>query len=310
MKKIFATIASFALALGIVNAQDLAEITEIYNSGAAAITAGDKEGALKSFEQALSLATALGADGEEIAQNCKNVIPDLNLSIAKGLVNSSNYPAAIERIKTTIEIAQKFAHEDVLAEAKNLLPKIIMQNAGSLLNAKDYAGAASAYKEVLDFDPANGLAALRLGLALNGAGDIAGAKEALTLAAENGQQTSAFKQLSNICLKEAASALKAKDFAGAVAAAVNVNQYGENAQAYQIAGQASQQLGKDADAISYFEKYRELSPKAKNAAQIAFTVGALYQKAKNNAKAVEYFQMAVNDPALGAQAKKLIDALK
>ena len=95
MKKIFATIASFALALGIVNAQDLAEITEIYNSGAAAITAGDKEGALKSFEQALSLATALGADGEEIAQNCKNVIPDLNLSIAKGLVNSSNYPAAI-----------------------------------------------------------------------------------------------------------------------------------------------------------------------------------------------------------------------
>ena len=67
MKKIFATIASFALALGIVNAQDLAELTEISNSGAAAITAGDKEGALKSFEQALSLATALGADGEEIS---------------------------------------------------------------------------------------------------------------------------------------------------------------------------------------------------------------------------------------------------
>ena len=153
MKKIFATIASFALALGIVNAQDLAGITEIYNSGAAAITAGDKEGALKSFEQALSLATALGADGEEIAQNCKNVIPDLNLSIAKGLVNSSNYPAAIERIKTTIEIAQNFANEDVLTEATNLLPKIIMQNAGSLLNAKDYAGAASAYKEVLASDP-------------------------------------------------------------------------------------------------------------------------------------------------------------
>ncbi len=311
MKKIISTLAALALAVGYVGAQDLTEITEMYNSGAEAIAAGDKEGALKSFEQAYELAAALGEEGAEIAENCKNVIPELNLSIAKSLVNDTKYTEAIDRIKTTISVAEKFANADILAEAKELLPKVVMQNASVLLNAKKYAEAAEAYKEVLSGDPANGLAAFRLGLALTGAGKTEEAKAALQTAAENGQQAQAYKQLANLFLKEAASDLKAKQYAKAVDAAIKVTEYdGKNSLAFQIAGQASQIQNKDNDAIKYFEKYLELAPTAKNATQIAFTVGALYQKAKNNAKAVEYFQKAVNDPALGDKAKALINALK
>ena len=311
MKKIISTLAALALAAGYVGAQDLTEITEMYNSGAEAIAAGDKEGALKSFEQAYELAAALGEEGAEIAENCKNVIPELNLSIAKSLVNDTKYTEAIDRIKTTISVAEKFANADILAEAKDLMPKVVMQNASVLLNAKKYAEAAEAYKEVLSGDPANGLAAFRLGLALTGAGKTEEDKAALQTAAENGQQAQAYKQLANLFLKEAAADLKAKQYAKAVDAAVKVTEYdGKNSLAFQIAGQASQILNKDNDAIKYFEKYLELAPTAKNATQIAFTVGALYQKAKNNAKAVEYFQKAVNDPALGDKAKALINALK
>lgn len=311
MKKIISTLAALALAAGYVGAQDLTEITEMYNSGAEAIAAGDKEGALKSFEQAYELAAALGEEGAEIAENCKNVIPELNLSIAKSLVNDTKYTEAIDRIKTTISVAEKFANADILAEAKDLMPKVVMQNASVLLNAKKYAEAAEAYKEVLSGDPANGLAAFRLGLALTGAGKTEEAKAALQTAAENGQQAQAYKQLANLFLKEAAADLKAKQYAKAVDAAVKVTEYdGKNSLAFQIAGQASQILNRDNDAIKYFEKYLELAPTAKNATQIAFTVGALYQKAKNNAKAVEYFQKAVNDPALGDKAKALINALK
>lgn len=311
MKKIISTLAALALAVGYVGAQDLTEITEMYNSGAEAIAAGDKEGALKSFEQAYELAAALGEEGAEIAENCKNVIPELNLSIAKSLVNDTKYTEAIDRIKTTISVAEKFANADILAEAKELLPKVVMQNASVLLNAKKYTEAAEAYKEVLSGDPANGLAAFRLGLALTGAGKTEEAKAALQTAAENGQQAQAYKQLANLFLKEAAADLKAKQYDKAVDAAVKVTEYdGKNSLAFQIAGQASQIQNKDNDAIKYFEKYLELAPTAKNATQIAFTVGALYQKAKNNAKAVEYFQKAVNDPALGDKAKALINALK
>ena len=185
-----------------------------------------------------------------------------------------------------------------------------MSKAGNLLNAKEYDAAAAAYKEVLDADPTNGNAALRMGAALNGAGKLEEAKAAFELAAANGQEAAANKQLGNIYLKDAANALKAKKYADAVAAAAKVNDYTENAQAWQIAGQASQAAGKNNDAIKYFEKYLEAAPTASNAGAIAYTVGALYQQAKNNAKAKEFYTKAASDPKYGAEAKKMLDALK
>ena len=75
MKKLIATIAALVVALGAAWAQDLAAVTELYNAGAEAVSAGDKASALKSFEQALEQATALGEEGQEVATNCKNIIP-------------------------------------------------------------------------------------------------------------------------------------------------------------------------------------------------------------------------------------------
>lgn len=310
MKKIFASIVLAALALGSMSAQDLAQITELYNTGAEALSSGDKSTALKAFEQAFEQATALGDEGKEVADNCKAVIPDLYLSIAKDSAKSSDYDGAVAGLKTAIEVAQKYADTGVEEQAKALIPQIIMQKGGALLNAKKYAEAAAAYKEVVDADPTNGTAALRLGMALNAAGKADEAKAALEQAAANGQEKAANKQLGNISLKEAAAALKAKKYADAVTAAVKSSEYVESPQAFQIAGQASQLAGKNNDAIKYFEKYLELSPNAKNATQIAYIVGTLYQGAKNNAKAKEFYAKAVNDPQYGAEAKKMLDALK
>ncbi len=310
MKKIFASIVLAALALGSMSAQDLAQITELYNTGAEALSSGDKSTALKAFEQAFEQATALGDEGKEVADNCKAVIPDLYLSIAKDSAKSSDYDGAVAGLKTAIEVAQKYADAGVEEQAKALIPQIIMQKGGALLNAKKYAEAAAAYKEVVDADPTNGTAALRLGMALNAAGKADEAKAALEQAAANGQEKAANKQLGNISLKEAAAALKAKKYADAVTAAVKSSEYVESPQAFQIAGQASQLAGKNNDAIKYFEKYLELSPNAKNATQIAYIVGTLYQGAKNNAKAKEFYAKAVNDPQYGAEAKKMLDALK
>lgn len=310
MKKILASIAAVVLAFGVANAQDLAQITELYNTGAASLSSDDKQGALAAFEQAYSLATALGAEGQEIADNCKGIIPELNLSIAKDLAMEAKYDEAIAKLNSAVEVANKFANAEIAKEAQELIPQILMQKAGTLLNGKKYAEAAATYQQIVDGDPTNGLAALRLGVALNAAGKRDEARAALAQAAANGQENAANKQLANISLREAAAALKAKDYTKAVEAALETNQYGDNSQAWQIAGQASQLAGKSADAIKYFEKYLELYPTAKNAAQIAFTVGALYQQAKNNEKAREFYSKVTSDPKFGADAKKLLEALK
>jgi len=310
MKKLFITLAAVALCSGVAFAQDLATVTEIYNNGATALSNGDKAAALTAFTDALTKAEALGEEGAEIAKNCKDYIPDIQFAIAKELVNNADYDNAVAELKKTITTAKTYGAEETATGAKDLIPQVLMQKANSALNDKDYAAAAAGYKEVLAEDATNGAAALRLGAALSSLGNKKEAIAAYEQAIENGQADAAKKQLSNLYLKEAANDLKAKDYAGAVANAVKVNEYGENAKAYQIAGQASQMKGDNASAVKYFEKYLNLSPNAANANAITFTVGALYQKLGNNAKAKTYFQKVANDPKFGAQAKQVLSALK
>ncbi|MBR5724822.1 MAG: tetratricopeptide repeat protein [Bacteroidales bacterium] len=310
MKKLIATLATLMLALGAAFAQDLAAVTELYNSGAEAVAAGNKADALNAFVNALQQAEALGDEGQEVVTNCKNIIPNLKMSLAKDLIKETKFDEAVAALRDVEKVAEEYEALDVLDEAKTLIPQVKMSKAGTLLNAKDYAAAAAAYQDILSENPNDGTAALRLGVALNGAGDVEKAKAAFEQAAANGQAATANKQLGNIYLKEAAAALKAKKYADAVTAAVKVNDFTENAQAWQIAGQASQLGGKNNDAIKYFEKYLEASPDASNAGAIAYTVGALYQGAKNNAKAKEFYTKALNDPKYGAEAKKMLDALK
>lgn len=309
MKKIFATIAAIVLAAGLSFAQDLASATELYNNGAAALANGDKAGALEAFNQALTAATALGDEGKEVADNCKNAIPKVTLSLAKDAFKAADYDGAIAKVKEAAEVAGKYGEEEVSEEAAKLLPQFITQKGNGLIK-ENPAAAAAAYKEALELDPENGSTALRLGQALNASGDFEGAVAALEQAAANGQEANAKKQLSTMHLKKASAALKEKKFTDAVNLALKANEYSANPQALQVAGTASQLAGKNNDAIKYFTQYLDAAPTAKNAGQIAYTVGALYQGAKNIEKAKEYYQKASTDPKFGAEAKKLLDTLK
>ncbi|MBR6280038.1 MAG: tetratricopeptide repeat protein [Bacteroidales bacterium] len=309
MKKILLTLSALVLSVGLMSAQDLAQATETYNNGASALSAGEKASALAQFQNALKLAQACGDEGAEIVENCKNVIPSIGLSIAKDLIKAEEYDNAVAKLQDAVKLAEQFSADEVIEEAKGLIPQVMMQKGASLLNAKDYAGAVAAYQSIVDADPANGVAALRLGMALTGAGKTADAIKAFEAAAANGQEATAKKQIANLYLKDAAAALKEKKYADAFAAAVKVNEYAENAQAFLVAGQAAQQLKKNNDAIANFEKYIELSPTAKNAAAITFTVAALYQQAGNKAKALENYKKVTGDASLGAQAKQQVEAL-
>lgn len=310
MKKIVLVLCSFVLTAGILSAQDINQATDTYNFGATALSNGEKESALASFQQALSEAMECGEDGAELVANCKDIIPTLHLSIAKDFIKDEKYDDAVAKLKEAAEVAKEYGSTETSDEATELIPQVFMQKGNSFVNAKKYAEAAEAYKSLLEIDATNGMALLRLGVALTGAGDNAGAIEAFKKAADNGQANTAKKQLANIYLKQAAADLKAKKYAEAIVAAEEVGKYAENAQAYLVAGQASQQLKKNNEAIAYFEKYLTASPNAKNAPAISFTVAALYQQAGNKEKAVEFYQKVATDPTYGGQAKAQLDALK
>ena len=309
MKKIFLLFTAAVMTAGVVFAQDINQATENYNNGAMELQMGNKESALNYFQTALTMAEALGEEGTDIATNCKNTIPAIMASIAKDLIKAENFDGAIAQLNKAIEAADLYGAADVAEEAKELIPQVVMSKANDLLNAKNYDGAVAAYKEVLAGDPANGMAALRLGMALGAQGKMDEAEAAYLQAAENGQEKNAYKQLSTAYVKMAQAASKAKKFQQAYDYAVKSNGYLENANAYRFAASAAQQLGKNDDCIANYEKYLELKPNAKDAGGVKYTIAALYQQAGNKEKAKEFYQKIVNDPQYGPTAQEQLKTL-
>ncbi|MBR2127546.1 MAG: tetratricopeptide repeat protein [Bacteroidales bacterium] len=309
MKKIFLLITAAVVSAGIMSAQDINQATENYNNGAMELDMGNKEAALTCFQTALTMAEALGDEGAELAANCKNIIPNVMLSLAKDFIKADNFDGAVEQLNKTAEAAELYGAPETAAEAKDMIPTVYLSKGNGLLKAKDVAGATAAFQQVLALDPTNGMASLLLGQALTAQGKVAEAEAAYLQAAENGQETNAKKQLSKMYLKLAQAALKGKKSQDAYDHAVKANSFIEDANAYKIAASAAQQLGKNADCIANYEKYLEMKPNAKDAAGVKFTIGALYQQTGNKAKAKEFYQMVVNDPQYGASAQEQLKTL-
>ena len=309
MKKIFMFFAAVAMTAGIASAQDINSVTETYNNGAMELEMGNKEAALGYFQAALTAAEELGEEGMQIADNCKNTIPVLMNSIAKDYIKAEQFDAALEQLNKTIEAAGLYGNAEVAEDAKALINQTLMAKGNDMINNKDFAGAIEVYNQIMAAEPANAMAALRLGMAYGAAGNIEEAEKAYLVAAENGQDKNAYKQLSNLFVKKAAAVLKTKNYAEAIEFALKSNEYLENATAMKVAGTAASALQKNAEAIQYLEKYLELSPNAKDAAQMKYTIAATAQVLGDKAKAKEYYQQILSDPKFGPTAKQMLESL-
>ena len=309
MKKIILALAAVVMTAGVMSAQDINAVTEVYNNGAMELQMENKEAALENFQNALKMAIELGDEGMEIADNCRNTIPALVLSIAKDLIKAQSYDPAIEKLNAAIAVAEEYSNADVVADAKELISQVTMLKGNELIKAKNFAAAIPVFEELIAADSTNANAAIRLGMAYMSTNKTAEAEKAYLLAARHGEEAQANKQLSNMFVKLAQAASKAKKYQETIDYAAKSNQYLENANAYRFASSAAQQLGKNADCIANYEKYLELSPNAKDAGGVKFTIAALYQQGGDKAKAKEYYQMVATDPQYGPAAQEQLKTL-
>ena len=302
--------AAAILAAATVSAQDLEQATNTYNNGVMALQMGDNTTALDSFKQALTIAEACGESGNDVAANCKNVIPGVMLSIAKDFIQNKEYDKAVTSLKEAATVAKEYGNADTETEAIELVPQVLLQKANDLLKEKDFANAVNAYNEAIAADPDNGRAYLLLGSALASSGKIAEAEAAYTKAGELGESSDATKQLANLYLRVANSYYKAKKYTEAIEAAEkSISYVDSNANPYLIAANSAQKLNDNAAAISYFEKYISM-PKARNVNAYTFTIAVLYQQAGNKEKAIEYYQKVASDQQYGTQAQEQLKALQ
>ena len=208
MKRLFVAVAAFALAAGIASAQDFNAAVETFNNGAQTLES-NKADALTQFKSALAQFEACTEDeAADMVAQCKKIIPQTILSIAKEQINEANYDEALETLKEAAAVAEGYGIEEIAADAKDLVPTAWSRKGAALLKAKDFAGAAAAFKAVVALTPEDGQSQLLYGQALMQAGDNDTAVEALKAAAANGKADQANKLLSNVFLKKGQALLK------------------------------------------------------------------------------------------------------
>ena len=309
MKRLFVAVAAFALAAGLASAQDFNAAVEAYNAGAQALESNKAE-ALAQFKSALTQFEACAEEeaAEKVAQ-CKKLIPQTMLSIAKEQINEAKYDEALETLKEAAGVAEGYGLEDIAADAKELVPTAWSRKGAALLKEKNFVEAAAAFKAVVTLNPEDGQSQLLYGQALMQAGDNAGAIAALEAAAANGKADQANKLLSNAYLKEGMALVKANKSAEAIEALEKANSYVESANAYKLIASANTKLGKSKAAIEAYKKYLEVDPNAKDAADVMFTIAATAQKAGDKATAIEYYKK-LSGTKYAEQAKQQLGALQ
>ena len=290
MKKVLVVIAAFVAAAAVASAQDYNAGIEAFNAGATALQTSKTE-ALGSFRAALTQFEACEEEeAAEMVAKCKEIIPETILSIAKEQINGSEYDNALTTLAEAVAVAKEYGIENTATEAKELIPNVYMRKGSTLIKEKNFADAVAAFKEVVNLDPDNGQAFLLLGQATLQTGDADAAIEALKKASELGQEAKAGKLIANTYLKKGQSLLKAGKNADAIAALEESNKYVESANAYKLIASALTKSGKTQDSIAAYKKYLEISPNAKDAADIIFTIAATAQKAGDKATAKEFYQ--------------------
>ena len=289
MKRIFVAIAALGLAATVATAQDFNAAVDAFNAGAQALETNKTE-ALAQFRTALTEASACeGEEATDLVAKCKEIIPNTLLSIAKEQINEATYDEALATLAEAKTVATEYGVSAAIEEAETLVPNTYMRKGSTLLKEKNFDGAALAFGEAVKLTPEDGQANLLLGQALVQGGKTDDAITALTKASELGEEQ-AGKLLSTTYLKKGMALVKAGKNAEAIEALEKSNSYVESANAYKLIASAYTKSGKSAKAIEAYKKYLEISPNAKDAADIQFTIAATAQKAGDKATAKEYYK--------------------
>lgn len=281
MKKIFVLITISFLSASVAFAQDFAKATELAKQANEALVSGDATVAIENFKAAVAEATnCQETEALELINTCKQGITRASYKFSNDLLEQGKLDEAIAKLQETIAAAKEYADDEILEKATEKKYQVFQVMANGAIKSKDFAKAAQCLDSVLISNPANGKALLQKGQVLAALGKVEQAIESYLAAKENGMEAAANKQISNIYLKQASAKLKAKDFAGAIAAAGKSNEYNESANAYKIAGVASNSAKNLQDAYDNLSKYLELAPNAADAAQIKAAVDAIKAQLK------------------------------
>lgn len=298
--KLFLT-AAVVLFAGSVFAQDMTQAGELYQKATEAYQAGNEMEAVKNFKEALKIAQAAGDDGIEMAQGCKDMIPQILISAAGKMVAAKDYVKAEETYTEALNAATEYGNDAVVANAKTKLAQIPLQQGNDAYTAGNMDEAIALLQKAVERDGNNAKAHLLLGMAYNKANKDDEAEASLMKAKELGD-ANAEKVLGGMFLSAANDAMKAKKFNDAIAKAEKALAIGPNPTASLIAGMSAYQAKNFNKAITHLVN-------APASAQNTYILASCYEGAGKKAQACATYKKVLNDGKFGPTAKQKIAKL-
>jgi tetratricopeptide (TPR) repeat protein len=294
--KILFTTLLVVACTGFLQAQELNDAIEAYNLGATAAQEGNYVTAIEHLNRALDLGSALGEEGLSVVTDCKSLIPQLYLRQGKELAAGGQGPEALPFLDKAIETAYAYGLDGIPEEAKDRKSKVFYIIANEAFGSKDFGAAIESFQKVLELDPSNGIAYLRLGQASANSGKEEEAIIALEKAAELGQGANANRLLASIYLKQAVAAQKGKEWEQVFDAAQKATIYADNVQSNKLLGLAAMELKRFPEALEAWEKVMNADPGAKDINTTYYRLAVVYEGLGNKANACSYYKKIQNDP--------------
>lgn len=289
MKRISILLSCLSVCAAIASAQDLKQATEMAQKANEALIGNNFEEAVAGFAEALSQAGQCTEEGkDELVSTCRKGLVGAQWGKANQMVKDGQLKEALAQLAETAKTADEYCESEILEKANAMKIQLYQAIANASIKAaaaeKDVAAKKDKFLEAvenldlfLEANPQDGGALLQKGQVMSALGKQETAIECFIKAKEFGEEVAANKQLSTIFVKQASAKLKAKDFSGAIEAALKSNEYLENANAYKIAGVAANSSKDLKKAFEFLSKYLEFKP---NDAQIKQAVEAIKAQLK------------------------------
>ncbi len=153
LKMIALILASSAISITNLNAQERNDVIKVYNEGAKAVQT-DVPLAIKSFEEVVTLSGQVGETASDLKEKAIKVLPGLYIKLAYNALNEKkSAPEVIQAAKNAVAASEKYSSPSNKEKAEKILVQGYNNMATEYFSNKDYANAQITFDSLLAINP-------------------------------------------------------------------------------------------------------------------------------------------------------------
>ncbi len=308
-------LAMFTLAL---NAQPtLTDVINAFNTGAEEVNSGNFGAAIVKFEETISLADELGAEGDEMKANAQGQIPALHYRLALDTYKAKDIAGAIAGFEATVEACDKYGNDDIRDKSLKYIPQLYYALGNSQVKDEELEAALASFDKAIEYQPDYARAIYGKALVYKKQNDDATMVTTMEKAIEVGNSSgdektteAATKTLKDHYMNSGKLAFKDEDFDKALECFETSNKYdAEDPEAYYLACVIYGKKGEFEKAVESGMRAAQYE-KEEGQAKIWYEVGNAYVNLVEYDKACTAFTRALVEPYLNTVKYKMENVLK